>query len=162
MTSHNVALASSLWRLSWCRSRHTWRWEARRNVFCTYSSFVVVGGKRLFSLFLGRPLPKSDTPHPRKKIYDRVHTPSVLDFFWGAKKASVFCVFFLVFFSTLFCFSSLIMINKATLFFCFLAKRKKRKKVCSINLRKKKKNSSRQRNWKEKKNRWLEWRLEDL
>ena len=24
-----VALASSLWRLSWCRSRHTWRWESR-------------------------------------------------------------------------------------------------------------------------------------
>ena len=32
ITSQYVALASSLWRLSWCRSRHTWRWESRKNV----------------------------------------------------------------------------------------------------------------------------------
>ena len=29
IVSQHVALASSLWCLSWCRSRHTWRWEAR-------------------------------------------------------------------------------------------------------------------------------------
>ena len=29
VTSQYVAPASSMWRLSWCRSRHTWRWESR-------------------------------------------------------------------------------------------------------------------------------------
>ena len=31
-------VASSLWRLSWCRSRHTWRWESRVLSFPRLSS----------------------------------------------------------------------------------------------------------------------------